>query len=516
MKRLEALLGELESWLLPSCAIAALLIGIVGLGRFLRLDEANSVLIAGHDVGRIFEYLRNDNNLPFYYLLLHAWTRTAGNSEVSVHLLSVIFYFLGAAATYFLGLEVAGNQRSALYSCFFYVVSLQAIHQAQKARMYSLLGFVAGLSTLFFFRIFWRKYPAKSDWFFYVLINASGTFIHIWYFFVLLAHMLCGLIFQRAKWRSLATALVASMLPFLALWVRFVPHQATIGAIDWMPHLHLSSFLIVFPEFYGGKKWGSLFLLSVVGICLAEFKQRKPAAMPYRSIAVLASIALLCTLVPLLVSLVRPIYWPGRYSMIALPALAATLGCLLAALGNANLRVPLAYGVLLLIVLFQVRTRREVFENSANVFPEAKSDKAISAEICQNAVPGDTLVFTGLARAGVEYYLQRFGCAQRLNLFSVPPDTNDHLGWSRAPSSDETEAEADRIAKLFLQNDTRRNRLWLIPAENRESERILLTDVLDRELGTATPIMLRGSFFDEVFVYKHSADSLVPAANGAQ
>jgi len=505
----------LESWFLPFCAIAALTIGIVGLGRFLRLDEANSVLIAGHNAGRIFQYLRNDNNLPLYYLLLHAWTRIAGTSESAVHLLSVIFYLLGAATTYLLGLEVSGSRRSAVYSGFFYLVSLQAIHQAQKARMYSLLGFVAALSTLFFFRVLWRKTSAGSDWLLYVLIHAIGTFIHVWYFFVLLAHAVCGLIFKPGKWRSLATALVASVLPFVVLWARFVPHQAEIGAVDWMPALHLSSFLTVFTEFYGGTKWGLFSLLAVFGICIAGFKARAQEPLPYRPIAALASIALLCTAVPLFVSLVRPIYWPGRYTMVALPAFAATLGCLLAALGHSYLRAPCTYGALLLLLVFHIRTRTEVFENSLNVFPEARSDKAVSAEICQNAAPGDVLVFTGLARAGVEYYLQRFGCAQKFQFFTVPADTEQHLGWARAPTASETEAEADRIAKSFLRGDTHSNRLWLIPAQNRDSDRILLTNVFDRELGIGTPILLPGSLSNEVLVYNHTGDTLMPAASGA-
>jgi len=201
--------------------------------------------------------------------------------------------------------------------------------------------------------------------------------------------------------------------------------------------------------------------------------------------------------------------------MVALPAFAATLGCLLAALGHSYLRAPCTYGALLLLLVFHIRTRTEVFENSLNVFPEARSDKAVSAEICQNAAPGDVLVFTGLARAGVEYYLQRFGCAQKFQFFTVPADTEQHLGWARAPTASETEAEADRIAKSFLRGDTHSNRLWLIPAQNRDSDRILLTNVFDRELGIGTPILLPGSLFKEVLVYNHTGDSLMPAANGA-
>jgi hypothetical protein len=49
-----------ESLLLPACGAAAILIGVVGLGRCVRLDEANSVIIASSSIGQIFEYLRNN------------------------------------------------------------------------------------------------------------------------------------------------------------------------------------------------------------------------------------------------------------------------------------------------------------------------------------------------------------------------------------------------------------------------------------------------------------------------
>jgi mannosyltransferase len=85
---------SVERWLLPAGVAAALILGIVGIGRFLRLDEANSVIIASSGFSRLLEYLRNDNNLPFYYLLLHIWIRLAGISEWAVHLPSVVFYLV--------------------------------------------------------------------------------------------------------------------------------------------------------------------------------------------------------------------------------------------------------------------------------------------------------------------------------------------------------------------------------------------------------------------------------------
>jgi hypothetical protein len=497
-------LERFERWLLPVGALAALVIGVVGIGRFIRLDEANSIIIASSSVGQLLEYLRNDNNLPFYYLLLHGWIRLAGISEWAVHFPSVMFYLLAVGVTYRLGWEVSRDRRSALYSGFFYFVSSQAIHQAQKARMYSLLGLLAALATLFLVRVWWRETAGKRDWVLYVVVNWVGTFVHVWYFFLLFAHALCGLLFQPKKLRSLAAALGASVVPFLLLWARYLPQQARIGAVDWMPHVRPSFFVGVLGEFYGGERWGLIFLLVVAGICVWGAKnQSRRKQLPYRSVAALTTIALASMMVPLLVSFVRPIYWPGRYTMIALPAFAAALGCTVATLASPALRVAFAYCVLIVVVVLHIRTRNEVFENSSNVFTEGSSDRAATLQLCRGADSEDTLVFTGLTRAGVEYYVRRFGCERSLALLSVPSDTAEHLGWVRQAGPEELRVEAEKIVTRFSQEGTGDHKLWLIPAHGRGLDQKVLTEVFDRDLGTSIRLPLRGSFFDEALIYTH-------------
>lgn len=507
-----SLIELLERWLPPICCLAALTIGIVGIGRFIRLDEANSVIIGSSSVGRILEYLRNDNNLPFYYLMLHGWIRLAGISEWAVHVPSVVFYLLAIAVTYRLGWEVTQNRLSALYSGFFYLVSLQAIHQAQKTRMYSLLGFLAALSTLFLVRVLWGKTAGKRDWIWYVLVNAVGTFVHVWYFFLLLAHALCGL-YQPKKLRSLGASLVASVVPFLLLWARYLPQQARIGAVDWMPRVRPSFFLGVFTEFYGGARWGLLFLLVIVVPCVvgARLAERREQ-LPFRPLLGLATIAVTCMLVPLLVSFVRPIYWPGRYTMIALPALATVLGCTVVALASPAVRVALAYGVLIIVSAVHVHTRNEVFENSVNVFVEDESDKAATLQLCRNAGPKDTLVFTGLTRAGVEYYLRRLGCGHDFNLVSIPADTAEHLGWVRQAGPQDLMVEAQSIAHRFSSEGRGYQKLWLILDHSRSADQQVMSEVFDQDLGAGNRLSLRGSFFDEIMVYgrKDAAESGAP------
>ena len=492
----------LERWLLLAGVVAALILGIVGIGRFLRLDEANSVIIASSSFSRLLEYLRNDNNLPFYYLLLHGWIRLAGIAEWAVHLPSTVSYLLAIGVVYQLGWEALQDRKAALYSGFFYLVSSQAVYQAQKARMYSLLGLLAALSTLLMFRVWWRDQASKRDWVFYVLVNAVGTFVHVWYFFLLFAQALCGLIFQPRKLRSLAIAQCVAVLPFLGLWARNLPHQASIGAVDWMPRLHASFFVSVFGEFYGGERWGLLFLLAVAGMCVVgAWKSGKQEQLHLRPLAALATVALVCMIVPLLVSLVRPIYWPGRYTMIALPAFAAMLGSAVAAWASPALRVAFAYSVLVIAVVAHIRTRNEVFENSVNVFTENESDKTATLQLCQQAGPHDTVVFTGLTRAGVEYYLRRLGCGSGLHLVSIPADTAEHLGWARAASPEELASQADQLARQFSQQSDQGRQLWLIAGHGVKAQLEVARGAFDRDLGAGRVQALRGSQFDEVIVY---------------
>ena len=370
--------------------------------------------------------------------------------------------------------------------------------------MYSLLGLLAAVSTLLMFRVWWQDTASKRDWVLYVLVNALGTFVHVWYFFLLLAHALCGLIFQSKKLRSLAAAQFAAVVPFLVLWARYLPRQAKIGAVDWMPHVHASFFVSVFGEFYGGERWGLLFLLAVAGMCVVgAWKSGRQGQVVLRPVGALVTIALVCMMVPLLVSFVRPIYWPGRYTMIALPAFATALGCAVAAWASPVLRVGFAYVVLVVAIVIHVRTRNEVFENSVNVFTEGESDKATTLKLCQQAGPHDTLVFTGLTRAGVEYYLRRLGCGSGLHLVSIPADTAEHLGWVRTTSPEELRAEADQVARQFLEPGDDDRKLWLIVGHGVTSNLRGVTETLDRELGDGREQSLRGSLFDEVVVYPH-------------
>ena len=133
-------------------------------------DEANSVLISSRNFPGIIQALSLENSLPGYSLLLAAWMRLFGDSEIA----------LGPCPACLAGRLRAGPLRSdagwwampapAEYSALFYECSAIAIRQAQNIRMYTMLGMLAAYWTVAFVRIFRDGDRSR---------RASGAFLHV-------------------------------------------------------------------------------------------------------------------------------------------------------------------------------------------------------------------------------------------------------------------------------------------------------------------------------------------------
>src|SRR4030095_234104 len=100
--------------------------------------------------------------------------------------------------------------RNGLYSAFFFLISSQAIHQAQNVRMYSMLGLLSALSMFFFLRVTLRPRSNAADLLAFAVVNAIGALTHMWFFFLIGAEALASLLFVERRLRVL-TPLAASV-----------------------------------------------------------------------------------------------------------------------------------------------------------------------------------------------------------------------------------------------------------------------------------------------------------------
>ncbi|MCX6623001.1 MAG: glycosyltransferase family 39 protein [Acidobacteria bacterium] len=398
----------------------------MGIERPLWLDEAFCALAARQSAAGIVELLRTDNSMPLYYFLLAGWVRLFGDSEIAIRLLSGIFYLGGGVTAGLVGRRLAnGCLRASGYAAMFYLCSLQAIHQAQNVRMYSLLGLLAGLSLLAYLRLFFDADRPRAWWLFYFLINTIGVMSQHWFVFVLFAQF-WGLVLwnRRALVRFILLGLAAAV-PFLTLWAPILRDQMSNGSSKWIPAFRAWFISDAFTRFYGGAP--ALFLFGFAAVILVKADPAiRRGILHRRPVQLAALVFLLSVAVPLVVSVFRPLYWPDRYTIIALVPLAALLGVLFAEAAPRPVALSIAVLFLSFHVWLQFATRDSV---TFGEIPDGLTDRVTAKHIAEHGRPGDAILFTSLNRAAADYYLHRLGAEGRFAEFSYPSEFAHHLGW---------------------------------------------------------------------------------------
>ena len=459
-----------EILLFAATLLAVAIFVLVGAGRPVWQDEAATIQISSQSFAGIVESLRRENNFPLYFFLLSIWIRCFGDSEIALRLLSAIFYLAGGAAAFALGRCVSSTRRGAWYSAFFYLLSPLAIRQAQNIRMYSLLGLLSALSTLLFVRLFFGRSeprpsegvkksvgrrkrlphqdatPGSARWdrrfrlstprlqrFFhsssgsgwssllFTLLNAAGLLTHIWFAFVLAAQLLAVFLFERRRLRACLAGMALAGLPLLVLWAGPFLDQIHNGASNWMAMYPTRLLLLAPIEFYGLPAALVYYAIAAYSWAAADTGKR-PRMVPLLSLLFAVSLA-----IPLIVSLARPIYFPGRYAVIALPPLAALLAAVLSGLFPRVLLPLLCFPLLAFEVANQVAHRDDLLDADTTA---GQSDRTTARFLLQHAAPGDVLVFTSLTRPAADYYLHRAHAQGRFVEISFPNENETHPGWA--------------------------------------------------------------------------------------
>lgn len=473
----------LELILAGTSLAAVALFMFYGVGKSLWLDEAYSVYVSNHNFGGIIADLRNDTHPPLYYLLLAVWMRAFGDSELAIRSLSGLCYLASVAAVYRLGRELYDRRTGALCA-FLFLLSPLATSQAQQARMYAPLCLLSALSTLLFVKIFLRGQRSGLTLSLYVIVNALGTFTQIWFFFLLFAQFaVCALLFSR-KEAFLSFKLIAlSCAPYAALWSPLLWVQLHINATSWLPRPGITEFVKSLLGFYGERV--ALFVYAVIAALLLlhlirNYENARADSRRFltdkRTLTLILSVAFTLG-APFLISQVKPIFGPTRYTIIALPSLAALLG---AALGRLTNRITLIIGCF--VLLTGVTSAFVKYKNRS----ETCSDKVMTAYLAENASDNDIIVYTSLSRTATDYYLRRMRPETDFIKFTFPSETDSHPGWrntaqllnERDALNHEAEELTARIAALMKQ---RHGRLWLFYGLDREVSDVLKTK-LDQSL----------------------------------
>jgi mannosyltransferase len=437
-----------------------------GIDRSLWLDEANTVHIANGLPGQIVDALSRDGSPPLYYFFLSGWMRLFGDSEIPLRILSVLFYLAGICLLWFLGRMLLGAEGAAS-AAFIYAVNPIVGRHAQNVRMYTMLPLMSALSLMLFVILIRDKERRTPGWFaLFGLVAFLGLNTHYWFAFVLVAYG-SWVIFSWRSWTLKQVCLLGlfTALPFLAVDLAMFLHQSHNGATSWTAPPSLVMLVQTVAAEFGlfplRIKSAIMLSLPILWTVVARRYSCRPAVL--RSTFFLGFLYAVALGVPFLISLKRPIFYVGRYDVIAVPFFALFAASLL-------LCLPLRPRILFHLLLagscglnFVQSVRRSRTTNWLDTLdPVPLGDRSAASTICAESAPGDFVVYTGLSRAAVSFYLQRFGCSAKLKQVSYPAELEQHMGWQdeKRDYSDEPpiKLEAENIvatahasrARIFL------------------------------------------------------------------
>jgi mannosyltransferase len=306
-----------------------------GLGaQSLWMDEAFSHLFATLPPGMAWETMAVDAvHPPLYYLLLRPWLALGGGSELALRFPSAVAGVLTVAILYRAERHWLGR-RTAGWAPLLLALNPYHVWYSQEARMYALLGLLALVVLV----VFWRALGSRRTraWGVLVGVSALAYLTHYFALYLPLVEFAFLLATFRRHHRALARWTVAQALAVLPLATWLAALYSTGGGtfgIGWIPKPRPSDLLRTLWSFgmaYDGRvtplvvaglvAWGGLLALGVWRGC---------ASKEARTLLILAlALPLLGTF---LLSLRRPTY-VDRFFVGCLPAFlllaAAGLACL--------------------------------------------------------------------------------------------------------------------------------------------------------------------------------------------
>ena len=191
----------------------------VGLSdRSLAFDEAFSVSVARLSVPEIVQYLgtNHDTHPPLHYALLSVWIHLFGESEAAVRGLSALIGLAMVVLLYAFARRLAGRT-VALVAAALLAGSAFAVHAAQEARMYPLLGLLA-LGSWASLGLAIRTGKARH-WALYTVCGVLMLYTHYFGFLVLGSQAL----YLAPRWRHDRRTLRDAALAFATVAVLFSP-----------------------------------------------------------------------------------------------------------------------------------------------------------------------------------------------------------------------------------------------------------------------------------------------------
>ncbi|MFL6623375.1 MAG: glycosyltransferase family 39 protein [Sulfurifustis sp.] len=441
------------------------------------VDELFSIEFARQSIPEIIRVAATqDAHPPLYYVLLSLWMSWFGESEMATRSLSVVLGVLFVGVVFGLGTVLYGRRVGILAGVLSAGASF-AIYYAQEARMYTLLAFLAVLSTFFLWKACGRATIGRLSA--YVLTATLLVYTHNYGLFMVAAHaayvgslLIADEAWRREnlkKWFVVGAVVAALYLPWMVVLTGQIKALKTEGF--WITTPTLYTIAGSFSEYVGGDAILRVAAALLLALAFVPMLRKLASALRQRNLATAlqshestATYLLgLCLLVPIAAGFVishvsMPIYHT-RYTMVGYFAF-----WLLIARGISLIpRTWAQSAVLVLLVVFGVK----VLTKEGYVHRNRAGFREASGYLSAHTRPGDLILLCGSDHLSwpVEYYMQKQNPAASVH------EIND-----RVNREDEAAIEAGR------------KNIWLVRLEKAEEPCTQIPQRLERRLGDATAV----------------------------
>lgn len=283
-------------------------------------DEAFTALVVERSFVDIIRTIVNENNPPLYYVIVAAFTRIFGNSEIALRLPSLIFML---ATIPVLRASVSNKFLKEIATIIFLLLP-NVFVLATEARYYALLIFL--FSCAFYINTLFAQKVSRKLWIAFIVVNIALLYTHS-LGIILYATNILTMIYIKYGGISLRQIIqyFKENCPVIIPGVIFIPWMVVLARqvlahqefVFWLQFTPLGSLEEIFDLF--GYRWVSIFLnFFLLWAVIASFveawrqKERK-YLLPFVSVVMIY-----------LISFYMPLFY-SRYLSYLLPLLAIIL-----------------------------------------------------------------------------------------------------------------------------------------------------------------------------------------------
>ncbi len=371
-------------------------------------DEAWTALISALPLPDLVKTTAADFHPPLYYTLVHFWMQAFGNSEVSLRLISLLFWLLAGIAACFFARSLNLSRTFRLRFAYFVWFNPFLFLYAFEARNYTLFVFLSVCSMWFFYLLLRSPRPIFLTG--YLLFTLAGLYTHYFMFFLLAAQYLFVVLFRRDLFKHFLLLAVCFLLLYLPWLPFFFSQVKSVAGGYWIAPLTPNTVwgtveTLIRGEYTSAFSAGLLLFFGVyLLLAVRTAWQNKSLKTPETALFLIW----FCIpfLLPILVSFYRPLFFYRYLIFTAVPVMLLPLFWLASATKRpatpGALLIPALFPLLLLAAYLYIdwltlsRNTRQLF-------------KPVLAEIHAQARPGDVIYTVLPSFAEVVYYNQYDG-----------------------------------------------------------------------------------------------------------